>query len=265
VINNFNLNKNLEIAIKASVEAGKKIVKIYNEDFSFKIKSDLSPITAADMAANEIIQSYLLKTNIPIISEENLIPDYPIRKEWRKFWLVDPLDGTKEFINKKGEFTVNISLIENQTPIIGVVYVPVTKELYFAEAGVGSFKFENIIDFSDIVLSERINLRTSNSPEIFTIVASRSHLNDQTLAFLEQKKVEKQKVEIKQFGSSLKICKVAERKANCYPRLGPTMEWDTAAAHAIALYSGKNIFQYNSSNPIIYNKESLINPFFIVE
>lgn len=266
MLNNLILNKNLEIAILASLEAGKRILEIYNEDLSFKIKNDLSPVTIADEAANLIIQNFLLKTNIPIISEENLIPEYSIRKKWRQFWLVDPLDGTKEFINKNGEFTVNIALIENQIPILGVVYVPITKELYFAEKDIGSYKFENILDYNEILMSEGKNLRTSSSSsKIFTIVTSRSHLNDETLAFLERKKEEKHEVEIKQYGSSLKICKVSEGKANCYPRLGPTMEWDTAAAHAIALYSGKNIFKFNSSNQVIYNKESLINPFFIVE
>lgn len=258
-------NNDLKMAIKAALDAGKKILEIYFDNhLNVEFKLDNSPLTKADSASHYIINKKLSKSIHNILSEEGSHIDFSIRKNWKKFWLIDPLDGTKEFIKKNGEFTINIALIENQTPILGVVYAPITKELYFANKGLGSFKMESIIDYKELETRERINLSNNTSTEKYTIVVSRSHLNDQTIDFINKKKEEYGKVKILKFGSSLKICKVAERKAHCYPRLGPTMEWDTAAAHAIVKYSGKNILNYSTKTELSYNKENLLNPNFVV-
>lgn len=261
------LNSDLKIALKAALEAGKKIIEIYDKDpIDIELKADNSPLTLADRSSHNTIVKKLTKTDIPILSEEGAKVDFSIRKNWKKFWLIDPLDGTKEFIKKNGEFTVNIALIENQIPILGVVYAPVTKELYFASKGLGSFKIESINNHKELETRKRINLsNNTTSTEKYTIVVSRSHLNDQTIDFINKKKEEYEKVKILKFGSSLKICKVAEGKAHCYPRLGPTMEWDTAAAHAVVKYSGKNLVNFISKDELLYNKGPLLNPFFIVQ
>lgn len=265
MLNNLILNKNLEIAILASLEAGKKILEIYNEDLSYKIKSDLSPITAADKAANEIIQNYLLKTNIPIISEENLIPDYSIRKEWRKFWLVDPLDGTKEFISKNGEFTVNISLIENNKPLLGVIFEPVTGNLYYADVKQKkAFIFKSInesVDISDVRKKSKVIFRQNKlKKDRINIVVSRSHIDKKTSEFINKQKL---KSKILKSGSSLKFIFVIIGRADIYPRFGPTMEWDVAAADAICRATSVKILNIETEKELIYNKEDLRNPSFI--
>ena len=262
----MKFSNNLKIALKTSLLAGKQIIDIYFSDqFNSKLKKDNSPITDADRASHNTIVEELSKSSIPILSEEGAEIDYSIRKKWSKFWLIDPLDGTKEFINKNGEFTVNIALIENQIPVLGVVYTPVTKELYFAEKDFGSFKIESIEKLEELILKQTINLSESGAPKDYTIVVSRSHLNKETKEYIAEKKQKFNELILKQYGSSLKICKVAEGKANCYPRLGPTMEWDTAAAHAVIKYSGKSIVNFNSKDELTYNKESLLNPFFVAE
>ena len=260
------ISKNLKSAIKASIEAGKKILEIYHSDqFEAEIKKDSSPLTKADKTSHNTIVKELSKLSLPILSEEGAEIDYSIRKKWSKFWLIDPLDGTKEFIKKNGEFTVNIAFIENQITVLGVVYTPVTRELYFAEKDFGSFKIESIEKFDQLSLKQAINLAESGVPKDYTIVISRSHLNKETTDYITEKKQKFKEILLKQFGSSLKICKVAEGKAHCYPRLGPTMEWDTAAAHAVVKYSGKSLVNFNSKDELTYNKESLLNPFFVAE
>lgn len=262
----MNFSKYLKLAIKASLLAGEKILEIYHSDrIESEMKGDNSPLTRADKVSHNTIVKELSKFSIPILSEEGAEIDYSIRKKWPKFWLIDPLDGTKEFIKKNGEFTVNIALIENQTPILGVVYTPVTKKLYFAEKDLGSFKIETIKTFEELGLKQVINLTEVSTPKHYTIVVSRSHLNKETTHYIAEKKQKLNEIRLKQFGSSLKICKVAEGKAHCYPRLGPTMEWDTAAAHAVVKYSGKNLVNFNSNDELTYNKESLLNPFFVTE
>jgi len=252
-------------------QAGQAIMEIYNsEDFNVEVKGDGSPLTRADKAAHLVIAEGLEKhfREIPVLSEEGKNIPYETRKNWRTFFLVDPLDGTKEFIKRNGEFTVNIALIEDGNPIAGVVYAPVLGTMYAAE-----------IDASGKWQLETRNLQpeTSNqNPKTDTpipqhpntpykIVASRSHNNELTEAFIEEKRKEFGAVEIVPMGSSLKICLVAEGKADVYPRLGPTMEWDTAAAHAIALAAGCTVLEHESNTPLTYNKENLLNPFFIVE
>lgn len=252
-------------AIKVAIQSGKIILDEYNSDNKeFKFKDNNTPLTRADTLAHKFIYNNLSETKLPIVSEEGEHIDYDIRKNWATFWLVDPLDGSKEFLNRNGEFTVNIALISNKAPILGVVYVPVTGELYYAKNNFGSFKIKNITDYSQYKKALKIPLNNSTLPEIFTVVVSRSHINSKTHEYLESLRNEKGKIVVNSYGSSLKICKVAEGLANVYPRLGPTMEWDTGAAHAIAIYSGKNIINFSNNEPLEYNKESQINPHFLV-
>lgn len=234
-----------------ALEAGEVIMKIYNQDFEIEYKDDKSPLTEADTKSNEIICSKLeeLYPHIPLMSEENKQIAYHIRKEWEYYWCIDPIDGTKEFIKKNGEFTVNIALIYRDTPILGVVYAPVFDSMYHAKKGEGAFK-------------NNVKLPLNNTNDLYTVVASKSHMSSETQMFIDNIKTKKEK-ELITIGSSLKLCLVAEGKADIYPRLAPTMEWDTAAAHAIVLESGKELFQYENNNVIVYNKESLRNPWFI--
>ncbi len=256
-------------AIKASVTAGKEIMKVYeSDDFHTSLKEDHSPLTQADKNAHTVIMQILQTTNLPVLSEEGSKIPYEERKDWELFWMVDPLDGTKEFIKKNGDFTVNIALIENRKPIAGVIFIPVTGVLYFAENTLGTFKtdyshwtgleIENFDFLSDI--SEKLPI---SKTEIYTAVGSRSHMNDETKAYFEKLEKEHGKIEIISRGSSLKLCMVAEGKADIYPRFGPTMEWDTAAGHAIVIAAGCKITQADGSE-MLYNKEDLLNPFFIV-
>ena len=256
-------SEELELAIGAALKAGEAIMEIYNsEDFEVELKSDDSPLTKADKAAHEIIVSCLASSSLPILSEEGSNIPFAERKNWDRFWMVDPIDGTKEFIKRNGEFTVNIALIENQKPVLGVVYAPALKDLYFAEEGIGSFKMKDIISIEDTHNSKPIDLSRSTYPEIFTLVVSKSHMNEQTQQFVDQKEREHGKIETASFGSSLKICKVAEGSAHCYPRFGPTMEWDTAAAHSIAHYAGCKVIENETNESLLYNKETLLNPCF---
>lgn len=261
-------------AIKASIYAGEEILKIYETaDFQVEKKADNSPLTIADKKSHNKIMEFLEKLEIPILSEEGKNIPYETRKNWSQFWLIDPLDGTKEFIKRNGEFTVNIALIKKNTPIAGVIYVPVTKELYFSHKEIGAFKIEKIDSRTFekcqtinncLTLSTCYKLPKSQSSK-FTAVGSRSHMSPETQEYFDKLKAKHGEIEIISKGSSLKICMVAEGKADVYPRFGPTMEWDTAAGHAIALGANCKVTIANTSNPLIYNKENLLNPFFIVE
>ena len=264
------LNHQLTLAIKASIDAGKAIMKIYSSaDFGTEFKKDDSPLTQADLESNRVIMSYLTKTSIPIISEENKNLDYSARKNWDVCWMVDPLDGTKEFIKRNGEFTVNIALIKNGTPIIGVIYVPVTQELYYANVEEGkSYKIvsgntkelpENLFDKEN-----QLHFPKEKNGSKTKVVGSRSHMNEQTEKFIEELKNEGKGVEIVSKGSSLKFCIVAEGKADIYPRVAPTMEWDTAAGHAICTAMGLKVTNWETGEDLTYNKENLLNPFFLV-
>jgi len=263
----MNLKNLLKIAINASVKGGHAIMEVYASDFEVEHKDDKSPLTLADKNCNEVIEKYLKDTKIPILSEEGSKTPYSERKYWEYSWLVDPLDGTKEFVKRNGEFTVNIAMIHEGNPIMGVIYVPVKKELYFSLEGLGSYKKSDISDeISDLqdLISISDSLPISNNRSIYTIVGSRSHMSTETEAFFEEKKKEHGDVEVMTVGSSLKLCMVAEGKADAYPRYAPTMEWDTGAGHAIAKYAGFSVKQYNTIDDIIYNKEYLLNPWFLV-
>ncbi len=265
----MNIKKLISTAIKASIEAGKEILKVYNSDnFYEEKKADNSPITLADKNAHTKIVSFLEKTDIPILSEEGIHLSYAERKKWNYFWLVDPLDGTKEFIKRNGEFTVNIALVKKDTPIASVIYIPVTKALYFADIKQGAFKIENATSISnfnfDNLIKHSKKLPLQKNKDKYIVVGSRSHLNKKTKNYIEELKKEYPNLEMMQVGSSLKLCMVAEGKADIYPRFGPTMEWDIASGHAIVIASGASIFKTDGS-PMVYNKKDLLNPYFIVE
>lgn len=259
-------------AIKAAIEAGNEILKIYKDpksDFSIERKADNSPLTIADKASHKVIEAALLGTGIPILSEEGKVIEYKERKNWDIFWLIDPLDGTKEFIKKNGEFTVNIALIEEGIPIMGIIYVPVTNTLYFGSSEKGAWKLENALTGIDLQtltsLGTKLPEKCNNQDKVFKLVGSRSHMSPETVAYIEELKKDHSKIEIVSKGSSLKICMVAEGSANEYPRFGPTMEWDTAAGHAIANAAGKKLWLTDLSRELKYNKENLLNPYFIVK
>jgi len=257
-------------ASRASVDAGKAILKIYETDFTVKNKADDSPLTMADMEAHSIISNALESTGIPILSEEGRDIPFAERKEWKKFWMVDPLDGTKEFVNRNGEFTVNIALIEEGYPIAGVIYLPVKDELFLGIPEFGALKFkqvEKILQDSnsvkDLIRSgERLPSETAD--RMYTVVCSRSHMSPETETFIEELKNRHGELEFASRGSSLKLCMVAEGKADIYPRFAPTMEWDTAAGQAIAEHSGASVVHALNKERLKYNKENLLNPWFIV-
>lgn len=245
----------IESIIELAEGAGDKILEFYHNEIEVTTKEDDSPLTKADVAAhNHIVEGLkALTPEIPIISEESGVPDYEIRKGWKKFWMVDPLDGTKEFIKKNGEFTVNIALLEDNIPVLGVVYVPATGVVYYGEKNTGTFK--------KLPGAEPQKLETPEfqPPGRARIVVSRSHGDDTT-----RQKLKSIGIEVSEevpSGSSIKFCLVAEGKADIYPRLGPTMEWDTAAADAVYRYSSSGEPKYS---PLTYNKENLLNPYFII-
>ena len=248
--------------INIAREAGDAILEIYQKDFEVYTKKDESPLTEADQAANKIILEKLVANypDIPYISEEVKQNDYSERKDWEYCWLIDPLDGTKEFIKKNGEFTVNIALIHKGEPILGVVHVPVRNKTYYAEKNQGAFVIENN------GVPKQIENRTHYSElDEIIVVASRSHLSQEVVDFVDDLKAKGKQVEFLSSGSSLKFCLVAEGKAHVYPRLAPTMEWDTGAAHAVCLEAGKNVLVYETKEALTYNREDLLNPWFIVE
>ncbi len=262
------MDKLLSLAIEAALVAGKRIMEIYdNESFEVDFKGDDSPLTKADVASHDIIISYLKNTEIPILSEEGKHLPYETRKDWETLWIVDPIDGTKEFIKKNGEFTVNIALVKKQIPVLGVIYVPALNELYFASIENGSFKLSGITAFSSLqeVIDQAKKLPLSLEKQKFTVVASKSHLSTETEDYISELEKEHGKVITISKGSSLKLCMVAEGVADEYPRFAPTMEWDTAAGQAICKYAGKTVYDYKTKKEMIYNREELLNNWFLVK
>lgn len=236
-------------------EAGAAILKIYNDpekSGEVTFKSDLSPLTLADEASNDLIVKGLKKytPDIPILSEEGWAVPFTERSDWEYFWCVDPLDGTKEFVKKNGEFTVNIALIHKQTPIMGVIYVPVTDSLYYASSDAGAWKIESS------GLKKKLEVHRAASE--WTAVESRTHSSPEETEILSKYPIAK-RISV---GSSLKFCLLAEGLAQIYFRLGPTMEWDTAAGHAILTLSGGSVTT-PAGKPFLYNKESLQNGGFL--
>ena len=264
-------------AVLAAFDAGIAILETYNSGFDVEYKADNSPLTTADRASNAIIMERLqVLWSLPVLSEESKQVPYETRREWQLFWLVDPLDGTKEFIKRNGEFTVNIALVFEGRPVFGVVYAPALGSLYVGAEGQGARKAELGIDFHDRdSLAELLHhdgiaklppLPFNHPPaENIRVVASRSHLNEATEAFINELAISTARpVERVPIGSSLKLCLVAEGAADVYPRMAPTMEWDIAAAQAVAEAAGCRVVDANTNVPLQYNKQCLTNPFFIV-
>lgn len=261
------MRRNLEIAITAALEAGKVILDIYqSEDFEIELKGDNSPLTKADIASHNVIMSFLSKTGIPVLSEEGKSIPYNNRKDWNQLWIVDPIDGTKEFIKRNGEFTVNIALIENQKTKIGVIYVPALQELYFSTSEIGSYKVSvNIEDYNiNALMDQASKLPLKRKDKTFTVVASRSHMSPETEVYVNDMREKHGVVNLISKGSSLKLCMVAEGQADCYPRFAPTMEWDTAAGQAICEHAGFNVIDLDTKEPMLYNREKLLNAWFLV-
>ena len=262
----------LKVAIEASLKAGEEILSVYeSDDFDVQLKSDESPLTRADLAAHNIIKKYLSKTGYPILSEEGRGTPYNERMDWAYLWLVDPLDGTKEFIKRNGEFTVNIAFIRNHLPMLGIVYAPFIRQLYFADSNIGAFRFifEGEESVNETLIEKIINdaekLPLQHSERSFTVVGSRSHMSPETEEFIQDLRKEHGNVEMISKGSALKMCMVAEGTADVYPRFAPTMEWDTGAGHAIINFSGGTVMRHDVDLPLEYNKEDLTNPWFIAK
>ncbi|NGP75912.1 3'(2'),5'-bisphosphate nucleotidase CysQ [Balneolaceae bacterium YR4-1] len=245
----------IEKIIKTARQAGEAILEFYSEDIEVYDKEDDSPLTKADLAAHHIILDALaeIDPDTPVISEESGVPEYDERKHWKKFWIVDPLDGTKEFIKKNGEFTVNIALIEDGKPVLGVVYLPAKDVMYFGEKNLGSYKSEQQKE------AVRIYSKAADISKPVTVIQSRSHGSDTLKDDLAEKGI-KMKDSVKA-GSSLKFCLVAEGKADIYPRMGPTMEWDVAAGDCVYRNSAQNGEHYS---PLTYNKPDLKNSGFLI-
>lgn len=262
----------LEELLKVSLQAGKEILDVYAEDFDVETKADDSPLTVADQRAHNVIAKGLQEnySDIPVLSEEGTAIPYEERKNWEKFWLVDPLDGTKEFVKKNGEFTVNIALIEGKYPTLGVIYAPVLDTFYFGKQGLGAFKLEQA---SEAVISNEQELleKSTRLPEVnddsegIHVVASRSHMSADTQAFIDELKEAHGQVDVVSAGSSLKFCLVAEGKAKYYPRYAPTMEWDTGAGQAIIEAAGGKVTRHEDKERFYYNRENLKNGWFLVE
>lgn len=280
--NSKNLIPPLAQALRAACAAGKAILEVYDSAFSVELKDDRSPLTAADKKSHEIIVRHLNK--IPVLSEEGKDVPFEVRKNWEYFWLVDPLDGTKEFIKKNGEFTVNIALVRRDSPVMGVILVPVRGLLYFAAKGLGSFRLDlsgwdedfalslnhqESADEEDWVkraISHSTSLRVAQKSRAngsLTIAGSRSHATRELQEFMEEMKKSYAEIKFIPAGSSLKFCLVSEGNADMYPRFGPTMEWDTAAGHCIVNESGGEVISTVSGTSLVYNKPDLRNPSFI--
>lgn len=258
----MSLSIDPSVILSIAREAGEEILKVYHSaNFEIEIKNDNSPLTLADKRSNDVIIRRLkeLYPDIPIISEESRELPYEMRRDWKACWIVDPLDGTKEFIKRNDEFTVNIAYTENGKPAFGLVYVPVSGVGYYAEVGNAAYKV--MPSEEPKVISKGPHYTALNEVRV---LASRSHMSSETRGFIDKLTKSGKKVELLNAGSSIKFCLVAEGVADVYPRFGPTMEWDTAAAHAIVKASGGNVLRLDNGEELVYNKESLYSPEFIV-
>lgn len=260
----------LKTLLDISLDAGRVIMDIYDQDFTIETKADDSPLTKADQRSHQTITDGLQKAygEIPILSEEGSEIPYAERKDWSLFFLVDPLDGTKEFIKKNGEFTVNIALIENGYPTVGVIYAPVLDAFYFGRSSLGAFKLEDAscADLADdeALVKQSVQLPVVETSGVVNVVASRSHMSEETKVFIDELRNDHE-VDVVSAGSSLKFCLVAEGKADYYPRYGPTMEWDTGAGQAIVEAAGGTVLRYEDNERLYYNRENLKNGWFLVK
>jgi 3'(2'), 5'-bisphosphate nucleotidase len=263
----------LKLAVTAAFKAGEEILKIYSTDFYVETKSDNTPVTLADRASGKCITAFLSGTNIPVISEEEEILDYSIRKNWDQVWIIDPLDGTKEYVKRNGEFAVNIALVENNKPVIGVIYAPFIKDIYFAYKNGGSYKItqhDMIVELTKKNLPDHLfdyakKLPTQKLPRTYTVVGSRSHLSKEITDHVNILRDLYGEVDMISVGSSIKQCWVAEGKAHEYPRFGTTMEWDTAAGQCILEESGNKLIDLTTGQPMVYNRNNMKNNYFIAK
>jgi 3'(2'), 5'-bisphosphate nucleotidase len=276
----MNRDDLLVAAARAAVLAGRAILDVYRGSIEVEFKADNSPLTLADRRSHELIAGHLKPTRIPILSEEGRDIPHAQRRDWQRLWIVDPLDGTKEFVKRLGEFTVNIALVEEGRPTLGVVFVPVANVLYFGRVEDGSFRLEDpeavaalaarAAEWTARAALDGLRSRAARLPvdleahAPYVIVGSRSHQTPELHAYVDRKRRELGEVAFVSAGSSLKYCLVAEGRADVYPRLGPTMEWDTAAGQVIAEAAGASVLRHDDGRPLCYNKEDLLNPWHVV-
>ncbi|NDI35414.1 3'(2'),5'-bisphosphate nucleotidase CysQ [Chengkuizengella sediminis] len=264
-------NFNLFDLFNITLETGKEILEVYDQDFDVEYKEADSPLTQADKRAHESIMKGLnaIDPSIPVLSEEGREIPYSERREWSHFWLVDPLDGTKEFIKKNGEFTVNIAFIEGKYPSIGIIYAPVLDVFYFGRVEGGAYKLENAsnaeIENEEELIQKSVRLPEIEDHHVTRAVASRSHMSEETEEFIKELEAKIGEVEVVSSGSSLKFCLVAEGKADFYPRYAPTMEWDTGAGQAIVEAAGGKVTRYEDNERFYYNREDLLNGWFLAK
>jgi len=286
----IDLKKMLLVSLIAANNASRSILDLYNTPFKVRFKNDNSPLTLADKNSHKIIENILKNyfPKIPILSEEGKNIPYSVRKDWEYLWLIDPLDGTKEFVRKNGEFTVNIALIHGTRPVLGIIDVPVRDIVYFAGDNLGAYRLENknkIIQeiVNELTLREHTNYEEKfieliscskklplNNKEykpggVINVIVSRSHMNRKTEEFLEELSKNYKFINRINVGSSLKLCIIAEGSADIYPRFAPTMEWDIAAGQCIVEEAGGRVINYESSEPLKYNKKSLVNLWFVIK
>lgn len=249
-------NEWVDVAIEAVIEAGEEILKVYYSDFEVYTKKDESPVTTADLVSNKIIQDYLSQTQIPILTEEEDFGEYALRKDLPLLWVLDPLDGTKEFINKEKDFAINIALIANKKPIFGLIYIPFKKEIYYAVEGKGTFLLKNNQKIKLPIISKRNN---------YVFLKSRSHPDAKLEKYIQELQKKHTKLEVKVVGSSVKFCEIALGNADEYTRFNPTMEWDTAAGQVIVSEIGKQLIDLSTGKEMVYNRENLKNSGFTVK
>lgn len=259
MLDHLDIEKLKQIALLA----GREVLEVYGSDFSVDEKEDQSPLTEADRRANTVILEGLERAfqGVPYVSEETQALPFEERKNWEYLWLIDPLDGTKEFVKRNGEFTVNIALVRNGIPVAGVVCQPTEGRMYYAVEGRGAFRQDGGGEPRRLLGGDSYRDRGTDPVKV---VASRSHLSQAVTDFVKALEDEGRTVEFMTSGSSLKLCLVAEGAAHVYPRLAPTMEWDTAAAHAVVTEAGKQVLEFETGEPLRYNKENLLNPWFVV-
>ena len=267
-------------AVQATIRAGLATLEVYDSELHVDYKEDRSPLTVADTRSHDIIAGQLKHTGVPVLSEEGKTIPAAERRRWQRLWVVDPLDGTKEFIQHRGEFTINIALVENEQPTLGVIFVPVKNILYYGRIEDGSYRLDDGPVLAGLARAggtgdargaiEQLKARSTRLPldlgahTPFVIVGSRSHATPELHAYVERKRRELGAVTFVSAGSSLKYCLVAEGRADVYPRLGPTMEWDTAAGQVIAEAAGATLIRHDTGGPMTYNKEDLLNPWHVV-